>query len=235
MQPTTLTEPRITTDMKTVFIFERGIMGWESVFGNWKNWPNQAIVWMFKRDRTPSQTLTYFTGPILAGVTRHWRAKQFAKLIKQYEGWRIVLVAHSEGTATGLLAWKLAGYPLIDEVHLIAGACNSDCDRNGINHAVKHARINKLYSYVAGRDMAMRLEDTYVGSLCFGLQCGGTPMGLDGPKNMTPETSRVMTVKRWPRYGHSDCFLPHNFDSTMLEIIHENKTTHLGGLRPAVH
>lgn len=211
--------PLLPGDTKTIYIFERGIMGWESIVGDWKNWPNQAIVWTFKNTLHSAQTLTYFTGPILAGITRHWRANQFAKLLQQYAGWRIRGVAHSEGTATWLLAWRLAGHPPVDELHLICGACNSDCDLNGINRAVKLGRVRKLVSYVAERDGAMKLEDTYIGSACFGLQCGGTPMGLKGPENMTPETQRLMTVKRWKRFGHSDCFLRHNFDSTMSEVV----------------
>lgn len=203
----------------TIYIFERGIMGWESIFGDWKNWPNQAIVWIHKNTFYRAQTLTYFCGPILAGLTRNWRSKQFAKLLDQYRGWRIILVAHSEGTATGLLAWKKAGYPFIDELHLICGAANSDCQRNGINHAVQLGRVRKIIAYVAGRDDAMRLEDTYVGSACFGLQCGGTPLGLKGPENQTSAAKSLTTVKLWRNYGHSTCFLPSHFDSTMREIV----------------
>jgi len=206
--------------VKTIVIFERGILGWQSIIGDWLNWPNQAIAWIHKNTPHKAQTLTYFTGFIFPALTRRRRARNFAKLLETYnaEGWRIVLVAHSEGTATGLLAMELAGYPVIDELHLICGACNSDCGANGINYAVHFNRVKKLCIYVAGRDRAMRLEDTCVGSACFGLQCGGTPMGLKGPDNRTGYTSERMSIVHWPEYGHSDCWLPKNFDKTMRLI-----------------
>lgn len=209
---------RIT--VKTIYIFERGILGWQSIFGDWLNWPNQAIAWIHKNTPHKAQTLTYFTGFIFPALTRRRRARNFAKLLNTYnaEGWRIVLVAHSEGAATGLLAMELAGYPVIDELHLICGACNSDCYRNGINSAVIMNRLKKICVYVAGKDRAMRLEDTYIGSACFGLQCGGTPMGLKGPNNAVGQTKERLSIVHWPEYGHSDCWLTKNFNSTMRLI-----------------
>lgn len=203
---------------KTIYIAERGVLGWETIFGEWKQWPNLSVAWWHNNTPHKAQTLTYFIGPILAGLTRRWRAKQFCKLLAQYEGWRIILVAHSEGTATGLLALKLAHYPPVEEIHLVCGACNADYGRNGLNHAVALNRAKKIFIYIAGKDKAMKLEDTYLGSLCFGLQCGGTPMGLRGPENMTPEAARRTTIRKWPTFGHSDCFTPFHFDDTMLEI-----------------
>jgi hypothetical protein len=206
--------------LKTIYIFERGILGWQSIFGDWANWPNQAISWIHKNTPHKAQTLTYFTGPILAGITRSHRANQFAKLLTEYkdDGWRIVLVAHSEGTATSLLALQIADSIIIDELHLICGACNSDCGENGLNLAVAMDRVKHISIYVAGKDSAMKLEDTYIGSACFGLQCGGTPMGLNGPENVTQETTQRTNLIRWSDYGHSDCWLPENFEATMRRI-----------------
>lgn len=216
--------------MRTVVIFERGIMGWESCVGEWAgNWPNEAVAWVHKNTSYKAQTLTYFTGPVLAGVTRHWRAKQFCHLIDAYKGWRILGVCHSEGTATFLAALKLCGYPPIDELHLVCGACNSDYQENGLNIAIAMNRVEKVTVYIAEKDRAMRLENSYVGAVLFGLQTGGQPMGLSGPTNMTPEAARRTTIKRWRTYGHSDCWLQRNFHKTMQEIVNENNTTEMAG------
>jgi pimeloyl-ACP methyl ester carboxylesterase len=151
------------------------------------------VAWIHNNTPHRAQTLTYFTGPILAGATRNYRAKQLAKLIKAYKGWRIVIVAHSEGTATGLRALRDSDWPGIAELHLLCGAADSDCDANGLNRGASMGAVEKIFVYVAGRDEAMKLEDSYIGSLCFGLQTAGQPMGLKGPTKMSAETE-VRTV-----------------------------------------
>lgn len=203
---------------RTIYIFERGILGWESIFGDWAQWPNQAVAWIHKHTPHRAQTLTYFTGPILAGITRTARAKQFAKLIKAYAGWRIVMVAHSEGTATALRALRLAEWPEIAELHLLCGAADSDCEANGLNNALYGGSIGRVFVYVAGRDLAMKIEDTYLGSLCFGLQTAGQPLGLAGPTNIFPPIDNRITHRGWPHYGHSTCWEPEHFGVTMRLI-----------------
>jgi hypothetical protein len=205
--------------MNTAYIFERGILGWESLFGEWKQWPNMAVAWINKSTPHKAQTLTYFCGPILSAFTRPFRSRQFAKLIKTYAGEKIIMVCHSEGAATGLRALKIAGWPRVEELHLICGACDSDFHANGLNAAILAGRIGKVFVYVAGRDAAMRLENTYFGSLCFGLQTAGQPLGLAGPTNVSPIVAGNVEVKQWKNYGHSTCWTRYNFDSTMREII----------------
>jgi pimeloyl-ACP methyl ester carboxylesterase len=211
--------------MKTIYIFERGILGWQSIFGDWKNWPNQACV--FINDETPfkAQTLTYFTGPILAGLTRHWRAKNFLQLLKQYAGCRIVLVAHSEGTATALAAMRMPGCPKIAELHLVCGACDADFEANGLNAALQAGRVVQVLVYVAGQDDAMKLENTYLGSLCFGLQTAGQPLGLKGARNANPAFAAHVKHIDWPHYGHSTCWEPHYFKRTMGQILNADACT----------
>lgn len=206
--------------MNTIYIFERGILGWETLFGDWKQWPNEAVAWIHKNTPHKAQTLTYFCGPVLAAATRTFRAKQFAKLILKYkcDGWRIVMVCHSEGTATALRALRVADWPVVDELHLVCGACDSDFNNNGLNVAMLKDRVKNVMCYVAGKDVPMKIEDTYVGSLCFGLQTAGTPLGLKGPVSVADAVKSRVGVIHWPAYGHSDCFLPKNFEDTMRLI-----------------
>jgi hypothetical protein len=129
------------------------------------------------------------------------------------------MVCHSEGTATGLRALKLAGWPRIEEMHLICGAADSDFHANGLNVALLSGRIGKVFVYVAGQDKAMKLENSYPGAICFGLQTGGQPLGLEGPTNQSSLVDRDVKLIKWKTYGHSTCFLPSHFDSTMREIV----------------
>lgn len=212
---------------RTIYLFERGILGWQSLFGDWKNWPNQACAWINQNTPHKSQTLTYFIGPILAGLTRRWRARNFAKLIQQYRGsdWKKIIIAHSEGTATVLLALKLAGWPAIEELHLVCGAADADFNANGLNMALASGKIGRVHVYVAGQDAAMRLEDTYAGSLCFGLQTGGQPLGLKGPENASPTAWARTRVHHWHAYGHSTCWRPRKFNETMEQLTASSRST----------
>jgi pimeloyl-ACP methyl ester carboxylesterase len=209
--------------MRTIILFERGINGWASLFGDWLNWPNQAITWVHKNTDYRAHTLLYFTSALFAGWTRPHRALQFSKLIRQYsvDDWRIILVAHSEGTATAIQAMRLAGWPRIESVHLVCGACDSNFERNGLNYALVTNKIGKVFCYTAEKDFAMRLEDTMLGLLMFGISWNDCPLGMSGPKNVRPrflDEGRV-TEKHWPAYGHSDCWLSDNFESTMRQFI----------------
>lgn len=207
---------------KTIVLFERGVNGWQSVFGDWKNWPNQAIAWTVKEKHLPSQTLLYFTSFLFAGWTRPHRSLQFSRLIRQYsvDDWDIVIVAHSEGTATAIEAMRLAGWPRISAVHLICGACDSNFERNGLNYALVTNKVGKVVCWTADNDMAMKFEDTLLGLLMFGIAWNDCPLGLSGPKNVRQQfldNGRV-TEKHWQDYGHSTCWTDYHFDQTMRGI-----------------
>jgi hypothetical protein len=175
------------------------------------------VAWTHNHTDAKAQTLTYFTGPILAAATRTKRAQNFSDMLAQYAGWNINIVAHSEGCATVLAALRQSKWPPIKNLHLICGACDSDCRNNGLNQALGFS-IARLHVYVAGKDKAIKLEDTYIGCLCFGLQTGGTPMGLDGPKFQNDSSIQRTTVHRWPVFGHSTCWRRNQFNQTMQII-----------------
>lgn len=203
---------------RVIYLFNRGILGWQSIFGDWGNWPNQSVSWIHNQTEAKAQTLTYFTGPILAGLTRPHRAHNQADMMKQYPDWDINVVAHSEGTATDCLALQYARWPKIKTLHLVCGACDSDYQRLGLNAALALGRIQRVFVYIGGRDKAMKLEDTWVGSLCFGLQTAHTPMGLNGPVNQTPTAKERTTIIKWDDYGHSTCWDGNHFERTMKQI-----------------
>lgn len=208
--------------MKTVYLFERGILGWATIWGCWRrNWPNLAIAWIHKNTDCRAQTLLYFTTPFFAGLTRYWRARQFGKLLREYKGWRIVIVAHSEGTATVLESLKLNHWPQIDHLHLICGACDANFARNGLNLAILSGNIRAVTTYVAKKDFAMRLENTLLGRWFFGIRLADTPLGLSGPADVS-ESVRVggsLQEVEWSTYGHSDCWTPRHFEKTMERLV----------------
>jgi len=208
----------VKSEAKTIFFFERGIMGWKTLFGGWFNWPNQAVSWIHRHTGCRAQTLLYFVDALFAGLTRERRAKWFRDMLSQYpdsEGWEIHICAHSEGTATVLESLRLACWPKIKALHLVSGACDGDFERNGLNHALEHGRISEVFVYVAGKDAAMKLEDTIIGHWCFGIRMKDKPLGLTGPINMREHLmSQVIEIYE-PTFGHSDWFTRSNFNKTM--------------------
>ena len=204
---------------KTVILFERGISGWQSIVGDWFNWPNEAIAWSHQNTDFRGQTLTYFTGPILAGLTRRYRAANFARLISKYDGWNIRLVAHSEGTATTLEAIQLCRNVKIEQVHLLCGACDANFERNNLNNALYVGQVIKVFCYRGGKDMAMRIENTLLGKFFFQVDESDKPLGLVGPQNVRPSNKDKIGELVWPDFGHSFCWLPKNFVQTMRHFV----------------
>ena len=206
---------------KTIFLFERGIMGWALLFGGWHNWPNQATVWIHRHTKhCRAFTLLYFVDALLAALTRHRRAESFKDVLVSYpdsEGWKLHVCAHSEGTATVLLALRMACWPRIEALHLVSGACDGDFERNGLNHALEHGKIGQVFVYVAGKDFAMQLEDTILGRRCFGLR--DKPLGLTGARKVRPHLKSSVIQVTEPHFGHSDWFTSKNFDRTMRRFL----------------
>ena len=199
--------------------------------GGWHDWPNQACVWVNTNPvlkNTYAATLLYFTTPWFAGLTRHRRALSLSKLIRAYsvKDWRIVIVAHSEGTATALLALRLAGWPKVHALHLLSGACDANFERNGLNFAMHCEKVEKVFCYGEEKDSAMKLENSWIGKLCFLINLKDASLGLvkedvDGfrlARNVSA-SQRGKVTERFAPDGHSDWFLPSNFDNTMQHCV----------------
>jgi hypothetical protein len=211
-------------DKPTIIFFERGVAGWATIWGGYKqNWPNLAVTWIHKYAAANNlnwraQALTYLCLPFTAALTRKRRAKALAALIRAYSvnDWEIIVVAHSEGTATVCAALRLAGYPKVKLLHLVCGAVTADFRQNGMNLALLTGKIEKVVCWRADKDRAMRLEDTVLGLSMFGIDWDDMPLGLSGPVQVALglKQDRV-TENHWPNYGHSSCFLPKNFDITL--------------------
>jgi len=200
---------------RVVFLFEHGINALPS---DWRDWTNRAIFHV--HDQTPyhAQSLEYFAGPIVAHFRHRHLADGFAKLVCRYagNGWKIVVVAHSNGARIVVEGLRRARWPRVEELHLVCGAVDANFERNGLNAALYDRKIGSAHVYVAGLDRAMQIEDTLLGRQLFGIR--SEPLGLFGPLHVRPSLAgRVHVVRRspWDEYGHSDCWRARNFERTM--------------------
>lgn len=107
----------------------------------------------------------------------------------------------------------MAGWPKIESVHMVCGACDADFSSNGLNSALLSGKIVKVYVYNACNDMAMKWENFLFGKLLFGIKTA--PLGLIGPQRVGCLPNEKLQVIWWPRFGHSTCWDSDHFESTM--------------------
>lgn len=142
----------------------------------------------------------------------------------------VTVVGHSNGCAVA--CGMLRENPLlkIDELHLIASAETSDCDKNGINAAIHQGRVRRLCFYCSHADSALAWakRTRWLGWLNPAWEYGW--MGLDGPnfsKTWTvefPDGTRTMAVVKWfDGYDHSTYFEPSHFENTMARVINHGE------------
>jgi hypothetical protein len=211
---------RMKSAMNTIVLFENGI---NSIPSNWTFWPNRAIAWTHQNTPYKAQSLEYLAGAVLGHFRHKSLANQFADLLRTYsvQDWEIIIVAHSNGTRIVVEGMAAAGWPKVKAVHLVCGACDADFSRTNLNGALTLGRIGSVHCYMAGKDKAMRIEDNVFGKWLFGIRTKDKPLGLVGPQNVTQSllVSGRVTSTPWPDYGHSDCWLPDNFDKTMRQFL----------------
>ena len=151
------------------------------------------------------------------------RARSFAEVLSHYakNGWCIRIIAHSNGTRIVREALKMANWPKVWDVHFVCGACDSDFKRTGFNDAMKHDRIGNFFYYTAGRDIAMKWENTFLGKLDFALPENSKPLGLCGPRHDDPHLKdRIIdgSDDEWKTFGHSTAWTSRHFGETMRTI-----------------
>lgn len=205
-----------------IVFFVRGIAGNPDDFLEWEQ---RAADHCIKTYGVPARAISYHTDFWSVWMKRRYRAQRFAKVLRGYSvlDYRITIVAHSEGTVVALDAMRLAGWPRVEQVHLVCGACDSDFERNGLNRALRAGQVGRVTCYTAGRDWAMRFENLILGRLFFGISARTWPLGLVGPRNVSsfllPCRVTEVADAPWRHYGHSECFERDNFERTMRQVL----------------
>lgn len=210
-------------DGKTIVFLIRGIAGHPS---DQQEWEYRAADHVILKPHIPARAISYSTSFLTVWRRRQWRARRFSKVLRKYttQDWRVHIIAHSEGTVVALDSMKLAGWPRVESVQLVCGACDSDFERNGLNGAIRTEKIGKVFCYTAGRDWAMRWENLVLGRVLFGIPERSWPLGLVGPRNVSSMPllqEKVVEVadSPWDGYGHSTCWTGDKFDRTMRELL----------------
>ena len=201
-------------DGKILWSVVRGIAGSPSNFTEWEYRARDRIIQTLF---IPAIAISYATSFATVWRNRGMRAQRYAQILKGYadDNWRLNILAHSEGTVVATDALRLLGWPRVENLHLVCGACDHDFQKLGLNDALRKERIAAIHTWQAGRDTAMQFESLAIGRILFGVH---RPLGLDGPTNVSQQYAAQVHERwesPWDGYGHSDCWLPQNFNRTM--------------------
>lgn len=205
---------------KTIYICVNGIQCYP---GDPTLWNKRACSWVHLNTPFRAQCDEYFTTALTVWIHQKARAETLATLIRQFKGWRIIIIAHSNGAwvavnALNLIHWEIP----IAELHLVSGACDGNFTRNGLSYGLKTGNLGFCGVYIAGNDMAMRIEETLAGRCLFGIYHGDKPLGLGGAtgvwSGVVNDSNRFRTMTQ-PGYGHSDWWLPQNFERSMRGFV----------------
>lgn len=193
---------------RKVFIYVCGILTFPGVA---RNWTGRAVTWTHLHTPSKAEKIEYFVGPISRVLGQGFRAGKLLSTLEFYTGWQIHLIGHSNGCDVILDALAAAenrggGFPRIHSLHLISAACSADFEHVRLNEFVADRKIRHLHVWIAGKDNALALADTFTGRAL-----GYGALGRSGPLNNRVPFEQIHR----PAFGHSDWFSEENFDATM--------------------
>jgi pimeloyl-ACP methyl ester carboxylesterase len=196
-------------EARTIYLFVNGIATWP---GNFTNWNKHAVTWTHLRTDCRADSFEYFCTALTRPFREDQRAHHFARALRAYAkaGWKVVCVGHSNGTDVILDGLKNAGWPRVEALHLVCGACEADFDRNGLNSALSWGKVGEVFVYCARKDWALPLARTLPGKLL-----GYGTLGLTGATHVHCAMKERVNEVIWQDYGHSTCWLPKHFQATM--------------------
>lgn len=146
-------------DCKTIIIVVRGIL---SGGNDGASFPGRACSWVNLNTHFKSYSFEYWAYALTHRWHQQRRAERLADGIRQYwaAGWRIVVIAHSNGGSIFMGALRLlCGGEHIEAVHMLAPACPADFESNGFNEALGDGRVGRIHVKTGGQDWALWAAD----------------------------------------------------------------------------
>lgn len=179
------------------------------------SWNNEAEIIFAGKGRN-CHAFQYFSDTVFRRVFQNARVERLYNLVKRYQefGLKIRLIGHSNGCDLICRLLKNHG-PIIDEIHLIAGAAEADCDKNGINDSFKAGRLKKAVFYCSTKDRKLKsakMSKTLLGWMGLGYDY----VGLVGPSNVR-DGDDVRVIWR-DDFDHGDWFVGSNLNWTLSMV-----------------
>lgn len=195
--------------MNEVLFAANGIL---TIPGDEDNWTGKMVTGTHnRRENIQAEKIEYFTGPVGKIFRNKQRAMRLIKTMRRYKGRRVRGVVHSNGADMVMDAMGIEPFR-IDVLHMISPAISADCEKNGLNDAIRNNHIGRVYIWCGDKDWALRFGRSILGQLW-----GYGALGLEGPQ---PPSDKII-VRREPEFGHSTWFNKENIESTISRVIAE--------------
>lgn len=178
-----------------------------------QDWPERAEDWIQAHGYGLGRPYMYFTGALTRLFYQWKRVKDVIKIMESYAGaFDIILVGHSNGA--DIICRVLQQSRIhVSEVHLIAGACENQCSKNGINAAIKKGRLDCAFFYCSKNDDALKFAQRSHWLLRFG------DLGLTGPSKLSTLADSRSVIYWRDDLNHCDWWNEKNFESTIRIIV----------------
>lgn len=185
-------------------------------------WTDLAVRWMINHGpaMTRGDRFEYGCPALLRRFFLRGHACDLARVIGEYAAGhghhpRLHLAGHSNGCELIARAVQLSSAP-IASIHLIAGAVDRDFRVNGLGDRILRGQVGKAWCYCSHGDYVLKYA-ARPSQIFKAIGLGYGDLGGRGPIGVTPQ-HRIET--HWADdYGHSDWFLPDNFDRTMRLVL----------------
>lgn len=198
---------------RKVYFLINGIL---TLPGNVNAWTDNAEAWIEGNTPYKATRMEYACGVLTRRFRQNDRVNDLELVCKKYEKERLVLVAHSNGCDM-VLRLLMKRSLIFDHIHLIAGACESDFKKNGLNDALQLDQVKKLSIYWSPNDSALK-KARLSSILLSWIGLGYGYLGLTGAKNLNQSQShKVNSIEK--AWDHSDWFKPENFENTMKLVV----------------
>jgi hypothetical protein len=173
---------------------------------------DNAEAWIEGNTPHKATRMEYACGVLTRRFHQNSRVDNLETICKKYANDKICLVGHSNGCDIILRLIQRRNM-FFDHVHLIAGACENDFNKNALNETLALNLVRRLSVYWSKNDKALK-KARISSTLLSWIGLGYGFLGLTGPKNLYPELSiRVTSIEK--KWGHSDWFREKNFEETM--------------------
>lgn len=187
-----------------------------------KNWTGKMVSAILRRapelqrdfgaSAVAAEKVEYHTLAAFRWLSHKSRVHRLRRTMDQYPGWRIRIVAHSNGANIVLDALRESNWAhAVEMVDLISPACESDLSYLAprLGKELKMLRV-----WIAQKDLPLKFAATPIGRLL-----GYGSLGKDGIKGI-PHTKKKHTATLYRKtFGHSSWFLDEHFDETVEKIL----------------
>lgn len=183
--------------------------------GDSRDWNRRGAIWIEQHTDYDAQPYLYFQDALLRRLFQDKRVEEVAEVVRSFRCFNhdVCLVGHSNFCDV-ICRYLQRHVERILSIHLIAAACESDFNKNGINAAMDLG-LSSAVIFCSKVDHALiAAKDTGRFLKWFGLGYGS--LGLTGPINVK-YPDRVKVIWR-NTFDHSTWFDGCNFDDTMRSI-----------------